>query len=60
MNKEIVVKSYISVKKSPRLEKIKHSAKAGLSLDEAIERNTIGRFKEEDGDDDREDDERGN
>jgi len=54
MNKKIVLKSSISVKKSPGLKKIQHSAKAGLSEAEAIERNTIGSFKEKDADDETE------
>ncbi len=46
MNKEIIVKSSLSVKKSPGLKQIRYSAKAGLSEAEAIERYTIGQYED--------------
>jgi len=51
MNKKIILKSSISVKKSPGLKNIKYKAEAGLSEAEAIERNTIGKLGKNDEDD---------
>jgi len=44
--KKIVVKSSVTVKKSPDLRKVQRKAVAGLSEAELIERNTIGEYEE--------------
>lgn len=46
--KTIDVRSSVVVKQSPNLREVTHKAKAGLSEEEAIERNTIGSFEESD------------
>lgn len=48
MSKEIVVKSSMTVKQSPGLKAIQYKAIAGVSEAELIERYTIGKFNEED------------
>ncbi len=50
MKKEIVVQSSVTVKQSKDFKKITHKAVAGLSEAELIERNTIGKLEEDDGD----------
>jgi len=47
-NKKIIdVKSSVVIKKSPDFKSVKHKANASLSEDEAIERNTVGNFKDD-------------
>lgn len=50
MSEKITVKAQMTVKESPELSKVQHKAVAGLSAEELIERNTIGKLKSTDGD----------
>ena len=48
MNKKLVVKSILTAKQAPGLEKIQQKAVAGISDAELIERHTIGEYNKED------------
>ena len=54
MPKKITVESAVTIKKSSDVRKVKRKAVAGLSEAELIERNSIGTYKKEDEDKDKE------
>jgi altronate dehydratase len=45
-DKIIDVKAEVILKKSPEFRDVAHKATAGVSDDEAIERNTLGSFRD--------------
>lgn len=54
MSEKITVKAQMTIKESPELSRVQHKAVAGLTDEELIERNTIGKLNESTGERDKE------